>query len=46
MATEIENQNVEMQAETNLVDLAMVKETIGIRPSLSFPYVGPDQGNA
>ena len=28
MATEIENQNVEMQAETNLVDLAMNKKPL------------------
>ena len=28
MATEIENQNVEMQAETNLVDLAMAKKPL------------------
>ena len=35
-----------MQAETNLVDLAMSKKPLEFAPSLSFPYVGPDQGNA
>ena len=46
MATEIENQNVEMQAETNLVDLAMDKKPLEFADRISLSYVGEDQGNA
>ena len=40
MATEIENQNVEMQAETNLVDLAMDKKPIEFASEFHMRMLG------
>ena len=40
VATEIENQNVEMQAETNLVDLAMDKKPIEFASEFHMRMLG------